>query len=69
MSESSRTDPLRRIAAERGRLLGELGVRPEDARWARLEADAIAGLVTPELPIRMPRALARWWHRLRRAGR
>ncbi len=37
-------DPLRRLAQERGRLLGELGVRPEDLRWQRLEAEAIASL-------------------------
>jgi len=67
MSDSS--DPLRRVAAERGRLLAELGVRAGDARWARLEAEAIAGLVTPELPIRVPRAIARFWSRLRRVGR
>ena len=59
-------DPLRRIAAERGRLLGELGVRPHDVRWARLEADAIAGLVTPALPLRLPRTLTRLLQRLRR---
>ena len=59
-------DPLRRIAAERGRLLGELGVRPQDVRWAKLEAEAIAGLVTPGLPLRLPRTLTRLLQRLRR---
>ena len=62
-------DPLRRLAAERGRLLAEVGVRPGDARWARLEAETLAGLVTPELPLRLPRPLARWIERLRRLGR
>ena len=36
---SGAADPLRRLAQERGRILGELGVRPDDARWARAEAD------------------------------
>lgn len=60
-------DPLRRLAAERGRILGELGVRPGDSRWARLEAETLAGLVTPALQIRLPLALARWVRRLRKA--
>jgi hypothetical protein len=64
MSDSS--DPLRRVAVERGKILAELGVRPEDARWTRLEAEAIAGLVTPQLPLRLPRPLSRLWRRLRR---
>ncbi len=64
MSES--TDPLRRVAVERGRILAELGVRPDDARWTRLEAEAIAALVSPELPVRLPRPLRTIWRRLRR---
>jgi len=64
MSES--TDPLRRVAVERGRILAELGVRPDDARWTRLEAEAIAALVSPELPVRLPRRLRAIWRRLRR---
>lgn len=67
MSESG--DPLRRLAQERGRILGELGLRPEDARWARLEAEAIASLVTPALQLRMPGVLGRLWRRLARAAR
>jgi hypothetical protein len=64
MSDS--TDPLRRVAVERGRILAELGVRPDDARWTRLEAEAIAALVKPELPLRLPRRLRGLWRRLRR---
>lgn len=67
MSDSG--DPLRRLAQERGRLLGELGLRPEDARWARLEAEAIASLVTPGLNLRMPGILGRLWRRVARATR
>ncbi len=58
-------DPLRRLAQERGRVLGELGVRPEDSRWARAEADALASLVAPALPLRLPFALRRLFRRLR----
>jgi hypothetical protein len=64
MSDSA--DPLRRVAVERGRILAELGVRPDDARWTRLEAEAIAALVTPELAIRLPRRLRGLWRRLRK---
>lgn len=67
MSDSA--DPLRRLASERGRALGELGVRPGDDRWARLEAQAIAGLVTPGLRLRLPGPLERLLRRLRRAAR
>ncbi|HEY2796659.1 MAG TPA: hypothetical protein VGK26_02105 [Thermoanaerobaculia bacterium] len=62
-------DPLRRIAAERGRILAELGVRPDDARWTRLEAEAIAGLVIPAASVRLPRRLARWVSRFRKLAR
>ena len=62
-------DPLRVLARERGRLLGELGVSAEDARWARAEADAIASLVRPRLSVRLPRALATALRRLRRSLR
>ena len=62
-------DPLRVLARERGRLLGELGVVPEDARWARAEADAIASLVRPRISVRLPRALATLLRRLRRFAR
>jgi hypothetical protein len=66
---SASGDPLRRLANERGRSLGELGVRPEDDRWARLEAETIAGLVTAGLRLRLPGALERLLRRLRRAAR
>lgn len=61
-------DPLRRIAQERGRMLGELGVRPEDVRWARAEAEAIASAVAPGVT-NLPAPLARLWRRWRRLWR
>jgi len=64
MSDSA--DPLRRVAVERGKVLAELGVRPEDTRWTRLEAEAIAALVTPQLPLRLPRGLSGLLRRIRR---
>ena len=66
---SASLDPLRRLANERGRTLGELGVRAGDDRWARLEAEAIAGLVTAGLRLRLPGLLERLLRRLRRAAR
>jgi hypothetical protein len=66
---SASRDPLRRLASERGRTLGELGVRTEDDRWARLEAEAIAGLVTAVPRLRLPGLLERLLRRLRRAAR
>lgn len=65
MSASER-DPLRSLAQERGRLLAELGVRPEDARWAQMEADALASLIQPAMRIRVPAAVERLWRRLGR---
>jgi len=59
-------EPLRALAQERGRLLAELGVRPEDARWAQMEADALASLVTPAMQVRLPAALERAWRRFAR---
>jgi hypothetical protein len=59
-------DPLRRLAQERGRILGELGLRPEDGRWARREAETIAGLVKPALRLRWWGPLERMIRRLRR---
>ena len=67
MTES--TDPLRILARERGRLLGELGVRPDDERWARAEADAIASLVRVRASLRLPAPLASFFRRLERALR
>ena len=57
-------DPLRRLARERGRTLGELGLRPSDSAWARSEAEAIASLTTPSL--RLPAFLVRLVRRLSR---
>ena len=37
-------EDLRRLARESGRLLGELGVRPEDSRWIREHAETIVSL-------------------------
>ena len=65
MSASER-DPLRALAQERGRLLAELGVRPEDARWAQMEADALASLIQPAMRIRLPAAVERLWRRVGR---
>jgi hypothetical protein len=65
MSAADR-DPLRALAQERGRLLAELGVRPEDARWAQMEAEALASLVQPAVPIRLPAAVERLWRRIER---
>ena len=62
-------DPLRELARERGRLLGELGVVPRDAAWARREADALASLVSPRIRLRLPAPLARLARRLTRALR
>jgi len=62
-------DPIRRLARERGRLLGELGVTPADARWARQEAEVLASLSHPQLSARLPGALVVLWHRLHRLHR
>jgi hypothetical protein len=62
-------DPLRELARERGRTMGELGVLPQDAGWARAEADAIASLTQRELRLRWPAPLARLLRRLARAFR
>jgi hypothetical protein len=37
-------ESLRRLARETGRLLGELGVRPDDSRWIGEHAETIASL-------------------------
>lgn len=65
MSAADR-DPLRRLAQERGKILAELGVRPGDARWARMEGEALASLVSAGLPVRLPVALVRLGRRLAR---
>jgi len=68
MSASER-DPLRRLAQERGRILGELGVKPDDARWARMEGETLASLLVPALSVRLPAALERLRRRLARIVR
>jgi hypothetical protein len=62
-------DPLRRLAQERGRILGELGVKPEDARWTRAEGEALASLVTPAFPVLLPARLQRLARRVARLWR
>jgi hypothetical protein len=62
-------DPLRELARERGRAMGELGVLPQDARWARAEAEAIASLTRPQVRLRLPAPLARLARRLARLVR
>jgi hypothetical protein len=62
-------DPLRRLARESGRIAGELGVRTEDTRWiAALTAD-VESLTVPWRRGIVPRRLARFWRRIRRASR
>jgi hypothetical protein len=65
----SERDPLRRLAQERGRMLGELGVKTGDARWVRLESDTLASLVRPALTVRLPAVLGRLLRRLARLFR
>jgi len=59
-------DPLRELARERGRILGELGVTPADTGWARAEGDAIASLTRPRLGLRWPAPVARALRRVAR---
>ena len=63
---SGSADPLRRLAQERGRILGELGVRPDDARWARAEAEMLASLLTPSRRLRLPGPVGRFVRRIAR---
>ncbi len=63
---SASEDPIRRLARERGRLLGELGVTPADARWAKEEARVLASLSHPQLSSRLPGALERLHRRILR---
>ncbi|MEO8430597.1 MAG: hypothetical protein ABI592_03730 [Acidobacteriota bacterium] len=58
-------EPLARLASETGRRLGDLGVRPEDARWIEAHAETIASLYRASRPAR-----GHWLYRLaRRAAR
>jgi hypothetical protein len=63
---SASEDPIRRLARERGRLLGELGVTPADARWAKEEADVLASLSYPQLSARLPGPILVLWRRMLR---
>jgi hypothetical protein len=60
---------LARLAEESGRLLGEVGVRPEDTRWIRAHAGTIASLAgempRADLGDRVERALRLLLRRLR----
>jgi len=40
------------LAAETGRILGDLGVRPEDERWIRAHAETISSLARASRPRR-----------------
>jgi hypothetical protein len=63
-------EELGRLARESGRLLGELGVRPDDEKWIRTHAETIASLGT-DRPAggRIYGVLARWARRAVRAAR
>ena len=63
MSETR--EVLRQLARESGRLLGELGVRPEDGEWIAAHAETIASLTGDAR-----RSRRGWLYRLaRRAAR
>jgi hypothetical protein len=66
VNSPGRADPIRELARERGRLLGELGVQQSDTAWARAEADALASLTSPRLGLRWPAPLARFARRMAR---
>lgn len=58
-------EDLVRVARESGRHLGELGVRPDDARWIREHAETVASLAGR----RRASALDYLWRIARRAAR
>ena len=62
-------DPLRTLARERGRTMGELGMTPGDLRWARAEAETIASLTSPDFARRLAWRLKRLLDRMRRPAR
>jgi hypothetical protein len=66
---SGAPDPLRELARERGRAMGELGVGPGDEKWARAEAETIASLSAPDFARRFAWRIVRRIERLRRALR
>jgi hypothetical protein len=61
MTLGQHEEVLRRLAVESGRLLGQLGVRPEDERWIDRHAATVASLVS----VRKRRGpIARFFYRL-----
>lgn len=44
MNVEATPEPLVRLARESGRVLGELGVRPDDTAWIREHAETIESL-------------------------
>lgn len=59
-------EDLVRLARESGRHLGELGVRPDDARWIRAHAETVASLAGRRRPAS---PLDYIWRIARRAAR
>lgn len=57
------------LARESGRLLGELGVRPEDTAWIHAHAQTIASLSGREPRRPLYEVLRRWARRAARAAR
>lgn len=58
------------LARESGRLLGELGVRPEDTRWIHAHAETIASLSgSRETRPPLYDVFRRWARRAARAAR
>lgn len=60
---------LQRLARESGRLLGELGVRPEDREWIEKHAQTLASLRGGRDPRRWRGALYRLARRAARTAR
>jgi hypothetical protein len=58
-------EDLVRLARESGRDLGELGVRPDDARWIREHAETVASLAGR----RRSSPLDYFWRLARKAAR
>jgi hypothetical protein len=58
----------RQLARESGRLLGELGVVPEDRRWIRAHAKTLESLAGDSVPPRLG-LLGHFWRWARRAAR
>ncbi len=60
---------LERLARETGRLLGELGLSPDDTRWIEAHAEIIATLAGAKLRRRVAEVLYRLARRAARAAR